>query len=326
MEIYLKRYYWVAILLTIALCALLIARTGNSFVGAALEPAPLLGLDQGSHGSFVSTVSQITSDAQKLGHLFGIEPPPPAPDALAGGAAGAGGLLADGKQNPRDDKHVCYTCAPVKTGLRVQLLAAMVANEKQWSTALVSDLDKQMALLIQVGDPVPDKNSTVFDITRDPTRVIIVNHETHKLEYIDDTPGTGTAAATVGVANIGTSEVPPAGGDDNIKKIDDTHRQIPRETLDKYLGDMNSLATQARIVPSFKNGQADGFKLFSIQPGSVYSALGIQNGDVIQSINGLEINSPEKALEAYTRLKDAGNFDIKVDRRGSPLSLNYAIQ
>ena len=41
---------------------------------------------------------------------------------------------------------------------------------------------------------------------------------------------------------------------------------------------MNQIATQARIVPSFKNGVANGFKLFSIQPGSLYSAIGVENG------------------------------------------------
>ena len=42
---------------------------------------------------------------------------------------------------------------------------------------------------------------------------------------------------------------------------------------------------QARIVPSFKDGVAQGFKLFSIRPDSIYSKIGIQNGDVIKRIS-----------------------------------------
>ena len=79
-------------------------------------------------------------------------------------------------------------------------------------------------------------------------------------------------------------------------------------------------------MPSFKNGVANGFKLFSIRPGSIYSAIGIQNGDVITRINGFDINSPDKALEIYSRLKDAQNVDLQVDRRGQSMSYHYSIQ
>ncbi len=83
---------------------------------------------------------------------------------------------------------------------------------------------------------------------------------------------------------------------------------------------------QARIVPSFKNGQANGFKLFSIRPDSLYSKIGIQNGDVIQRINGYDMNSPDKALEAYTKLRNAGALDLTVERNGQSTSYHYAIQ
>jgi general secretion pathway protein C len=320
MELYLKRYFWVVILVCIASSTWLVARTGNTFVGAALEPGPLLGYESPA-SSRPQTQAVATADVTRVGHLFGIDPPPPPTTEELEKAAGA--------SKPVDTK-ICYTCAPVKTGLRLQLLAAMVANEKHWSTALISDLDKQESVLYQVGDHI--RNLDVYDVTRDPNRCIVVNNDTHRLEYIDDVAGTG-ATVTTGLGNLGTSEVPAPGGEGGggdqsagITKIDATHTKITREKLDSTLANMNDLATQARIVPSFKNGQADGFKLFSIQPGSVYSALGIQNGDVIQSINGLEINSPEKALEAYTRLKDAGNFDITLDRRGAPVKMNYQIQ
>lgn len=316
MELYLKRYFWVAILLCIAGSTWLVAKTGNTFVGAALEPGPLLGFEQPT-SSRPQTTSTVTADVTKVGHLFGIEPPPPPPGPGEEGYA----------ETKPVNTNVCYTCAPVKTGLRLQLLATMVASEKKWSTALISDLDKQESVLYQVGDHV--RNLDVYDVVRDPNRCIVVNNDTHRLEYIDEVAGTG-AVATAGLSGLGVSEVPAAGGEGDaqtgITKIDATHTKITREKLDSTLANMNDLATQARIVPSFKNGQADGFKLFSIQPGSVYSALGIQNGDVIQSINGLEINSPEKALEAYTRLKDAGNFDITLDRRGANVKMNYQIQ
>jgi general secretion pathway protein C len=78
-------------------------------------------------------------------------------------------------------------------------------------------------------------------------------------------------------------------------------------------------------VPSFKDGKANGFKLFSIRPGSLYSKIGIQNGDVVQRINGYEMSSPDKALEIYTKLKDSKQVTVDLLRRGKPQTVDYSI-
>jgi general secretion pathway protein C len=83
---------------------------------------------------------------------------------------------------------------------------------------------------------------------------------------------------------------------------------------------------QARIVPAFKDGQSEGFKLFSIRPDSIYTKIGVQNGDVIKQINGYDLNSPEKALEIYSKLKEASRIDIVIDRNGSTMHKSYTIQ
>jgi general secretion pathway protein C len=36
--------------------------------------------------------------------------------------------------------------------------------------------------------------------------------------------------------------------------------------------------------------------------------------------------SPEKALEAYARLRTASNLNVKVNRRGQPMSIDYRIK
>jgi general secretion pathway protein C len=83
---------------------------------------------------------------------------------------------------------------------------------------------------------------------------------------------------------------------------------------------------QARIVPAFKDGVSTGFKLFSIRPDSIYSKIGVQNGDVIRRINGYDLNSPEKALEVYSKLKEANRIDIELERSGSVVRKTYNIR
>jgi general secretion pathway protein C len=54
--------------------------------------------------------------------------------------------------------------------------------------------------------------------------------------------------------------------------------------------------------------------------------LGMENGDRLESINGFDMASPEKALEAYARLRTASNLNVKVNRRGKPVSIDYNIK
>ena len=80
------------------------------------------------------------------------------------------------------------------------------------------------------------------------------------------------------------------------------------------------------MVPSVKNGKANGFKLYAIRPSSVYSKLGLSNGDTIHAINGFELTSMDKALEVYTKVKEVNNLTVSVTRRGKPTTLNYSIR
>ena len=111
----------------------------------------------------------------------------------------------------------------------------------------------------------------------------------------------------------------------SIKKTGENSYEVGQGDIDKALNNLSELSTQARIVPAFEGGKTIGFKLFSIRPGSLYSKVGLQNGDVITRINGYEMSSPEKGLEIYTKLKDAKSVNVDLKRRGKPMTLDYAI-
>lgn len=76
------------------------------------------------------------------------------------------------------------------------------------------------------------------------------------------------------------------------------------------------VAVGLRIIPAFERGVPIGFKLFSIRPGTAWSAAGLENGDVIERINGLDLTSPEKALVVYSTLRCARRLHVEA-RRGT---------
>ena len=123
----------------------------------------------------------------------------------------------------------------------------------------------------------------------------------------------------------GPATVPPEIAS-KIHKISDTEFQVDRGVVDKILEDQAELMRSARIVPETKDGKVVGVRMFGIRPDTLLGTLGLQNGDRLESINGFNMASPEKALEAYARLRTASNLNVKVSRRGQPMSIDYRIK
>jgi general secretion pathway protein C len=86
------------------------------------------------------------------------------------------------------------------------------------------------------------------------------------------------------------------------------------------------LSRSARIVPEIRDGHAVGFRLYSVREDGPLAWLGLRNGDVIRTINDRELNSPEKALELYARLKSADHFVVSFERNGLTLSNEYRLR
>lgn len=122
---------------------------------------------------------------------------------------------------------------------------------------------------------------------------------------------------------------PPLGEVDYARGIHcatPSHCTIEHKLLERVLADGSSLATSARIVPSIHDGKPDGFRLYAIRPGSFFAHLGFENGDTLQTINDMDMSSPDKALELYTKIHNATQLLVRIVRRGQPMTLEYTIR
>jgi general secretion pathway protein C len=323
LDLFFRKYAWTANVVLLFAAAWLSAKTVNTLVGAAIRPKPEPEVASAS-GPAPRPTLPAALDTDALYRLIGQQPPRTV-EAAPGPAAPVA------PQNCEDGR-----AAPAKSDLRMQLVAGVIADRPRFSLATINDLATRETHVLGVGDQVGAVRLLAVERVRDDGdatgngfRVVAVICNGGTKEYLDFDPGAG--APEVQAANLGVAPVPrptgPTGGAslDGIRQVAEDRYEIERNVIDTTLGDLNRIATQARIVPSFKNGVANGFKLFSIQPGSLYASIGIQNGDVIQRVNGYEINSPEKALELYQKLKEAGQVRIDGERAGRPFSKEYTI-
>jgi len=92
------------------------------------------------------------------------------------------------------------------------------------------------------------------------------------------------------------------------------------------LNDLTKLGMQARVVPNYKGGKYEGFKLIGVRPNSLYRAIGIRSGDVVKSVNGAELNSPNKAITLFEELKNQAKITVDVERGGRAMQLLYQVK
>jgi len=114
--------------------------------------------------------------------------------------------------------------------------------------------------------------------------------------------------------------------DAGIKKIDENHYDVRRATVESLLGKMDGLPAQARLEPDVREGKAIGFRLRDVKDGGVFAKIGLRDGDLIASVNGLATNGPDNALAIYTSLRSVGHLSVALERAGRRVVTEYDIE
>ncbi|RME83581.1 MAG: PDZ domain-containing protein, partial [Zetaproteobacteria bacterium] len=103
-------------------------------------------------------------------------------------------------------------------------------------------------------------------------------------------------------------------------------RPVTRGWVRQQMNNLPQLLTQARVIPHFTDGKADGFVITEIKPGSVFEQIGLQNGDLIKRVNGQTITTPQQAMALYQALDRANAIEVVVERQGQEITLHYDLQ
>jgi general secretion pathway protein C len=307
----LRKHLWIVDLVAIGLCALFLGRAAASMVEskylltmAMPRPAPRM-----VHTETDVFFPKAIDDVIKRNVFCSTCPPIVAVEPTASVSTA--------------------TPEPQKTSLPLQVLAVNYVAPPwgfEHASATLRDTETKFVGAFRPGDKV--RGATITGI--DETRVHLDN--VGKPEFIDLLEPEANAATTTTAAPVAAA-APPAGGDAfsqeldrGIKKTGENTYEIQRSTLESVLGNMSLLARSARIVPEMRDGKAAGFRLYSVRPEGPFAKIGMQNGDVLSAINGLEITSPEKALEVYSKLKSASHLSLGLERNGQRLTKDYSIR
>jgi general secretion pathway protein C len=141
---------------------------------------------------------------------------------------------------------------------------------------------------------------------------------------MDDALLDGTARdpqRSAGIASVSAAQL--AAG---ITRVSATEHHIDRSLLDQLLADPRSALARARVAPHTEHGAVVGLRLIGVSPTGALGMLGLRNGDVLRTLNGFDLRSPDAALEAYARLRNADRLTLAVLRDGQSTSLGFAVR
>ena len=125
---------------------------------------------------------------------------------------------------------------------------------------------------------------------------------------------------------VHSSRVRPANTNLQIEEIGDNQWQIPAEVAENARTNMGDLLRQAQAIPYLEDNQTTGFEIKMIQPGSLIAQLGLKKGDILREINGVALDSPEKALQVFGQVRQATQISIGLERRGKAMTFAYEIR
>jgi general secretion pathway protein C len=216
-----------------------------------------------------------------------------------------------------------------KSSLNAQVLATVLFEHAEWDFAQIEDGLRRTSHIAHVGETLFAKNE-LFVVERiEAERVVIRETGASSLTFLERKASSSSAGSGARKASSSGKASKKKVREEIIKGIKAKGGgafDISRASIDTVLSNLNVLSTDARVVPDFKNGTQRGFKLFSIKPNSVYSKIGLKNGDVLSRINGYDLSSPDKILEVYGKLKDSEQITVELLRRGKPKKLDYSIR
>lgn len=214
--------------------------------------------------------------------------------------------------------------------------------DPEWSLAQLKGPGDQEAATRRVGDEVGKLKVAYigYNSVKASPAVWLVNDDhvcqallrSEKAAAAAETPpppvATPAEEPTPRRSRRGASSAPalPAEISDKIQKVSETEFNVDRSVIDNVLENQAQLMRSARIVPEQKDGKTVGIRLFGIRQDTLLGTLGMQNGDRLEKINGFDMASPEKALEAYARLRTATSLTVNLTRRGKPLTIEYQIK
>lgn len=194
-----------------------------------------------------------------------------------------------------------------KTKLPLRLLGTQVHSIRENSKAAVADKSGKFHELLYLGD-TPERHPQARLVKIERGRVILENRGRREELLLAEATFNPQAkrsdrrrpSRARGARVQATAPTP----------IAERLRELQIDTNEGR--NARDLFNQAKIAPKLDEGQMVGVELSEIEPGSLYEKLGLSEGDVITSFNGIDLDTAAAGARVLNQFLEAEEFEIEL--------------
>ncbi len=184
--------------------------------------------------------------------------------------------------------------------LNLRLVGTTVFGEK--SSVIIEDLTKGSQGFYRLGDII--KGFTLTKILKDSATL------TKKDQQL--------------VLRLSQGGTPPQ-SEEFARKAGEDSWMVSADKLTDMVSNIDQYVGQVFAYQHRENGKPAGFRIRHLIKGNDFEKLGIENGDIIKRVNGLEVNDIPDVLKTVYKLSDDTDFQMEVERNGQTETLNYKL-
>ncbi len=210
---------------------------------------------------------------------------------------------------------------PPKTTAKKQIelhLLGTVAGSKDVACAVIEDMKTKVQDIYRIGDVI--QGALIEKIERN--RIVLLNDGVEEILnlYVAGNEPVYTAKQT--------GEAPAAIAEPNIpgKVYSPDESEINKKTFLAKIGGIEAVLKAVKISPHTVNGKTDGLQITGLENLSMARFVGLENGDVIQTINGQNLTDERKAFQVLQKARALSSMDIQLTRGTQKKNLSFKIE
>lgn len=198
-----------------------------------------------------------------------------------------------------------------ETRLAVKLRGVVASSEEGLGYAVIEYQSQQDIYAVEDKLPLPGR---VLLAKVMPRQVVLDNGGTYELLELFEESGLDTQLLRAPTPSTAT----PAA----VVSPSESASTLAQSYRERLYQNPQSLAEVVNISAVRENGELLGYRVAPGKEQAQFELLGFRQGDLVTSVNGIELNDPANTLRLYQTMRTAGEAVFNVQRDNLPVTIS----
>ena len=258
-------------------------------------------------------------------HSAAVARPTPAEDPLPAMAKKDYAVIAErnifGSGRPRKTTVVRAAKAkPLQAGKELRLcLLGTIAGDADFARAVIKDTTNKSQDLYKIGDVIQE--ARIERIERN--RVLLLRDGRREVLELQVTSQPASGRAKPGSPKPAAKQIRP---EDVIETLSPSEFRVNRKAFMARVGGMQAILKRTKMTPYMVDGKMQGLRVTGIKKVGMARLVGLEEGDVIQALNGQKLNSRHRARQIFKKAPSLRSLHFDLLRGSKKKRLSFRME